>query len=54
VEERLGHEVTDQEFQAMYERIIKPGVDASFKSVKDRLAIDAHHTHTTSEPKETP
>ena len=51
-----AQEVTDQEFIDMYNRLIKPGTDATTQAIKDRLAIDAHHRHenpvqTTSEPK---
>lgn len=49
-----GDTVTDAEFVAFYNRLIKPAADATIEAVKARLGIDAHHTHTTSEPKETP
>lgn len=54
VEERLGdNEMTDAEFKAMYDRLIKPDMDNTINAMKERLSIDAHHTHdaTTSEPK---
>lgn len=51
VAEAGGGEVTDQEFIDFYNRLIKPGADATIQAVKDRLAIDAHHKHDLSEPK---
>jgi hypothetical protein len=46
-----GSEVTDEEFIEKYNRLIKPGVDNTVIAIKDRLSVDAHHTHDTSEPK---
>jgi hypothetical protein len=46
-----GTEVTDSEFLEKYNRLVKPDADGTVNAIKDRLAIDAHHKHDTSEPK---
>lgn len=47
-----GEVVTEADFVAMYDRLIKPGLDATVQAMKDRLSIDAHHSHVTGEPVE--